>query len=650
MAEEDTRTLRELAAPNLNLQPLCITMPKIEGNASFELRSGLIHFLPSCHGLAGEEPHKHLQEFDVVCSSMKPPMVTEEQVKLRAFPFSLKDAAKEWLFFLPAGSVTTWRDMKMKFLKKYFPASRAATLRKEIYGIKQQQRETLHEYLERFNRLCARCPQHQITNQLLLQYFYEGLGMQDRNNIDAASQGALADKTPKAAWELIARMEENSQQFGTRGVEYSEGNDSLRQQISELTKFVHQLATGNTRHVKTCGICTSPEHHTDACPTLHEDSHADVKPAGMEIHTIKGSCHKHLRNNLPPSKSNTSLEEMMKTMAANTIQFQQDTRASIQNLESRVEQIVADLCHVKERETGKWPSQPERNPKNVSAMTLRTGKMVGAPEPIIPKDKDESTIEKGIKKEDAKKNEVIDKTVTKLNTNLAHFPSRLAKPIKPKRDNEILEFFRKVELNIPLLDAIHQIPKYAKFLKELCTNKRKLKGDECIIASENVSALLQRKIPPKCGDPGMFTIPCKIGQLEVKHAMLDLGAAINVMPKSIYNCLNLAPLKKTGIIIQLANRTHAYSEGIIEDVLVQVNELIFPVDFYVLEMHDEHSPNPSPLLLGRPFMCTADTKIDVKNGILTMEFDGEKIEFKIFDAIKYPLDPHSVFSLDVIDL
>ncbi|XP_051148226.1 uncharacterized protein LOC127263245 [Andrographis paniculata] len=572
--------------------------------------------------------------------------------------------------------------MKKKFLEKYFPASRAATLRKEIFGIKQQQGETLHEYLERFNRLCARCPQHQITNQLLLQYFYEGLGMRDRNNIDAASKGALADKTPKGAWELIARMAENSQQFGTRGVEYSEGNNSLRQQISELTKVVHQLATANTRHVKACGICTSSEHHTDACPTLHEDSHADVKAAGFNqprrpqydpysnTYNPGWKDHPNLRYGNshhqgflpqappqqfaqpppPPSKSNTSLEEMMKTMAANTIQFQQDTRASIQNLESRVEQIAADLRHVKERETGKWPSQPERNPKNVSAMTLRTGKMVGTPEPIIPKDKDESTIEKGIKKEDAKKNEVIDKTVTKLNTNLAHFLSRLAKPIKPKRDNEIFEIFRKVELNIPLLDAIHQIPKYAKFIKELCTNKRKLKGDECIIASKNVSALLQRKIPPKCGDLGMFTIPCKIGQLEVKHAMLDLGAAINVIPKSIYNCLNLAPLKKTGIIIQLANRTHAYPEGIIEDVLVQVNELIFPLDFYVLEMHDEHSPNPSPLLLGRPFMCMADTKIDVKNGILTMEFDGEKIEFKIFDAIKYPLDPHSVFSLDVIDL
>ncbi|XP_051117848.1 uncharacterized protein LOC127242373 [Andrographis paniculata] len=187
------------------------------------------------------------------------------------------------------------------------------------------------------------------------------------------------------------------------------------------------------------------------------------------------------------------------------------------------------------------------------------------------------------------------------------------------------------------------------FLKNLCTNKRKLKGDECIVASENVSALLQRKIPLKCENLGMFTIPCKIEQLEVKCAMLDLGVEINVMPKSIYNCLNLAPLKNTGIIIQLANRTHAYPGEIIDNVLVQVNDLIFPIDFYVLEMHDEHSTNPSPLLLGRPFMCTVDTKIDVKHDSLTMEFDEERIEFKIFDAIEHPPDSYFVFSLDVID-
>lgn len=267
----NTQTLRELAAPELTHQPLCITFPTLAENTAFELKSGLIHLLPSFHGLSGEEPHKHVKEFEVVCSSMKPPGVTEEQIRLRAFPFSLKDAAKDWLYYLPAGSITTWAQLKKKFLEKFFPASRAASLRKEICGIKQYPGESLYEYWERFNKLCTRCPQHQISEQLLIQYFYEGLQSTDRSIIDAASGGALANKTPREAWELIEAMAENSQQFGLREsnpprrvneVETS----SIQQQLSELTSVVRQLAMRDTPRAKVCGICTSMDHCTPRVP------------------------------------------------------------------------------------------------------------------------------------------------------------------------------------------------------------------------------------------------------------------------------------------------------------------------------------------------------------------------------------------------
>ena len=88
-----------------------------------------------------------------------------------------------------------------------------------------------------------------------------------------------------------------------------------------------------------------------------------------------------------------------------------------------------------------------------------------------------------------------------------------------------------------------QVLRYAKFLKELCTSKRKLKGNEIFSVGENASAIIQRKLPPKCKDPGMFTIPCIIGDQRIERAMLDLGASINVMPYSIYASLNLGPLK-----------------------------------------------------------------------------------------------------------
>ena len=73
----------------------------------------------------------------MVCSSMKPTGISEKQIKLRAFPFSLADSAKEWLYHLASGIVTIWNEMKKLFLKKYFPASKAANIKKEICGIQQ---------------------------------------------------------------------------------------------------------------------------------------------------------------------------------------------------------------------------------------------------------------------------------------------------------------------------------------------------------------------------------------------------------------------------------------------------------------------------------------------------------------------------------
>ncbi|XP_016648291.1 PREDICTED: uncharacterized protein LOC103326881 [Prunus mume] len=221
---------------------------------------------------------------------------------------------------------------------------------------------------------------------------------------------------------------------------------------------------------------------------------------------------------------------------------------------------------------------------------------------------------------------------------------------KEQVSKDILETFRKVQVNIPLLDAIQQIPSYAKFLKDLCTNKRKFKEHETVALSEEVSAVLLRKLPPKLKDPGSFTIPCLIGNQRFEHALLDLGASINLMPFSVFESLNLGELKKTSVSIQLADRSIKYPKGVLEDVLVKVNELIFPADFLGLEMEEVPIPGKDlPLILGRPFMRTARTKIDVYEGTLTMAFDEETVEFKVFDALKYPNDDHACFSIDVLE-
>ncbi|KAF7802111.1 uncharacterized protein G2W53_041222 [Senna tora] len=180
MAEE--KTLKELDAPPVQQSPLCITAANLQ--ALLELKSSLIHSLPKFRGLANEDPYNHFKEFHVVCSSMKPDKITEDHIKLRAFPFSLKDGAKKWLFYLLAGSITSWEQMMKTFLGRYYPASRVNNVRRKLFGIKQRTHETLFDYWERFKELCASCPQHGIPEQALINFFYEGLQPNARSSIN----------------------------------------------------------------------------------------------------------------------------------------------------------------------------------------------------------------------------------------------------------------------------------------------------------------------------------------------------------------------------------------------------------------------------------------------------------------------------------
>ena len=94
-------TLRELAAPNLETQPMSITYAVLD--KPLKLNSGFINLLPKFRRLAGEDPYRHISKFLITCSAMVPEGIPEDQIRLRAFPFSLLGNAKDWLYYMPAG-------------------------------------------------------------------------------------------------------------------------------------------------------------------------------------------------------------------------------------------------------------------------------------------------------------------------------------------------------------------------------------------------------------------------------------------------------------------------------------------------------------------------------------------------------------------
>ncbi|CAN6687122.1 unnamed protein product [Malus baccata var. baccata] len=463
----------------------------------FELKSSVLHHIPKFHGMSMEDPNKHLKEFEVVCSSMTPMNVDGSIMKMKAFPFSLLEKAKDWLYELAPGTVTSWESMKQAFLEKFFPTSRVILLCKRISGIQQNQGESFPTYYERFKTLVPSCPQHQMKEELLLQYFYEMLLLIERQMLDASAGGALVDKTPMAAKTLIANRALNAQQYEGVGQ-----RDTSRQQLNEVRETI-QISSGG-----------SPNN-----PNNKEALGSNLRAS------IPSNTHQHKpHNNLPKIP-----------------QGQENQAKAMQNQDKRVDQMDKQIGQIAEF-VGQFREQED--------------------EQSTPTEKVETPLLQAPKAHKSSNSANKGKEVPILiNSNVVPpnvpFPRRFMQSKKKEPEKDILETFRKVQVNIPLLDAI----KYAKFLKELCTTRKRISSKE----------------------------------------------------------------------------------------VVKVSHLIFPADFYVLEMDESNHSPTLPILLGRPFMKTARTKIDVFNGTLTMEFDGEVINFNLSDSVKYPSESHSCFAIDVID-
>ena len=211
------------------------------------------------------------------------------------------------------------------------------------------------------------------------------------------------------------------------------------------------------------------------------------------------------------------------------------------------------------------------------------------------------------------------------------FPQEMRSKKKASQQAGILEVLRQVKVNIPLLDIIKQVPAYAKFLKDLCTIKKGLGIEKRAFLTEQVSAIIQSKNPVKYKDPGSPIISVNIGGTCIDKALLDLGASVNLLPYSVYKQLGLAELKPTNITLSLADRSVKIPKGIVEDVLVKVDKFYYPVDFVVLDTEPiESGPNHVPIILGRPFLATANAIINCRNGVMQLTFGNMTLELNIF--------------------
>ena len=232
----------------------------------------------------------------------------------------------------------------------------------------------------------------------------------------------------------------------------------------------------------------------------------------------------------------------------------------------------------------------------------------------------------------------------------APHPYRLRTPKKVNNHSDIYELFKQVKLNIPLLDAIKKILSYAKFLKDLCTVKRKLGVNKEAFMTEQSTSLIRNNLPPKYKDRRSPTISIVVGNSILGPSLVDLGASVNFLPYSVYVDLGLGELEPTNIILQLPDHSVKIPRGIVKDVLIQVDKFYFPVDFVVLDTQPMVNQGTQfPVILGRPFLATANAIIHCRGGLMTLSFGNMIVNLNIFIVIKGIGDEEDVCEVNMVD-
>ncbi|RVW44183.1 Transposon Ty3-G Gag-Pol polyprotein [Vitis vinifera] len=406
--------------------------------------------------------------------------------------------------------------------------------------------------------------------------------------------------------------------------------------------------------VKLCPNCQSYEHLVEECPAISAEremyrDQANVvgqfRPNNNAPYgnTYNSSWRNHpnfswkaratqYQQSDPPSQQSSSLEQAMANLSKVVGDFVGKQEATNAQINQRIDRAYKFEYTARK---GKISFSTHQNPKGVhevksqegessqtkkvkALITLRSGKKIEqpTPKPHVEKEKEikkgkemedkESEISEGKKDSDSTMNAIPEKELLKeerlkKSTSLP-FPQALHGKKGIRNAAEILEVLRQVKVNIPLLDMIKQVP----------TTKTR-------------------------GSP---TISVMIGGKVVEKALLDLGASVNLLPYSVYKQLGLGELKPTAITLSLADRSVKILRGVIEDVLVQVDNFYYPVDFIVLDTDPTvKEANLVPIILGRPFLATSNAIINCRNGLMQLTFGNMTLDLNIFYMSKKQITP-----------
>ncbi|RVW25169.1 hypothetical protein CK203_112496 [Vitis vinifera] len=612
------RSMRDRMHPPRMSAPSCIVPP----TEQLVIRPYLVPLLPTFHGMESENPYAHIKEFEDVCNTFQEGGASIDLMRLKLFPFTLKDKAKIWLNSLRPRSIRSWTDLQAEFLKKFFPTHRTNGLKRQISNFSAKENEKFYECWERYMEAINACPHHGFDTWLLVSYFYDGMSSSMKQLLETMCGGDFMSKNPEEAMDFLSYVADVSRGWdeptkGEVGKMKSQLNayNAKAGILEELElKRIHevQAVAEAPVQVKLCPNCQSYEHLVEECPAIS---------AEREMYRDQANVVGQFRpnNNAPYGNTYNSSWRNHPNFSwkARATQYQQPDPPSQQS--SSIEQAIANLSKVvgdfleskkppmleSIKELIEW--RPTPKPHVEKEEEIKKGKEMEDKESEISEEKkDSDSTMKVIPEKELLKEEMLKKSTS------PPFPQALHGKKGIRNAAEILEVLRQVKVNIPLLDMIKQVPTYAKFLKDLCTIKRGLTVNKKAFLTEQVSAILQCKSPLKYKDPGSPTISVMIGGKVVEKALLDLGA----------------------------NRSVKIPRGVIEDVLVQVDNFYYPVDFIVLDTDPTvKEANLVPIILGRPFLATSNAIINCRNGLMQLTFGNMTLDLNIFYMSKKQITP-----------
>ncbi|XP_042032331.1 uncharacterized protein LOC121779048 [Salvia splendens] len=346
------------------------------------------------------------------------------------------------------------------------------------------------------------------------------------------------------------------------------------------------------------------------------------------------SSQQHMQNNM---QSNNDVVHKLQDA-------QVEQQAAMDMLEKQLYQIATSLSEMCRNE-GRIPASvkpPDR--ANVSQITLRSGREYEGPTMKIDEGMNQTPLEKETETGEARtkddiQNRDFGKPVPQAADPLFSDPGAEVEVEEIRKEagesskgdvsnkaNQVKPFPYRGEVKKKKDDLVDFMEIFSKFIKEFITGKTKPNGK--IVIGETVSVVIQKR--------------------RMSSKRTDPGASINVLPLSIYKKLERVRMVYTKVVIQLADRSCISPEGVLENVIVKVHDFLYPADFHVIKMSEYESAESSGVLLGRPFLRTAKTIIDVFDGTICLDYHGEKFTFNIDEAMKKPLDVENMHVVDII--